>query len=167
MRNLAFRLTVAVITCAVGIATGSMWSSAPNTSATAGPCREGLVVVEHQPDAPVGIVIQTINCSDGFANISYRIESRTPWLIESYEIRRSSAHHGIVDHDAHGKMSTNIRPSGMNASAPGSGLESLSSGEGLKLSRGWFREPVDEVRYYVWSVTLTDGTEWHRASASD
>jgi hypothetical protein len=163
MRNLTLRLLVAVITLSVGIAAGNTWSRLRNSPAKHQRCRDGLVTVEQQPDAPLRISILSLDCASDFANIGYQVEGRTTRLIKAYEVHISKAHQGIIDSDAHGSMSL---------STPGAGLTSSEIAETSwsideKLSRGFFRTPVDQVTLYVSSVTFADGTGWHRALTSN
>jgi|SRR5882672_1936471 len=159
MRPQVFRLLIAVTTCALGIATGTIWSTSRIATVSGHPCHAGMAVVEQQPDAPIGITILSANCVNGFAYINVTVEGKTSKLIKGYELHNSKAHHGIVDFDAHG--STTVGPSELGMTARE--VANDSSGVGERLDRGWFREPFDEVRFSVWSVTFADGTKWHHA----
>ena len=160
MRKSSLRLLVAVTTCAAGIAISLTWSSFQSSAAKAGPCREGLVVVEHQPGAPIGISITSLNCAAGFANIGYTVEGKDR-LIKHYQVDIIKTHQGIVDSHSSSSMST------PGAGLTASDLDNELSFVGESLNRGWFREPVDKVRFSVLSVTFADGTQWHSSSTNE
>ena len=164
MRVLILRLLVAITTCAIGIAAGSIRAGFHNSPAKADPCRDdALIVMDYQPDAPIEIAILSASCAADFVNIDYKVVSKTDQLIKRYEVHISKGRHGNVDYDSYSSSIVNTSGPGMTASD----LEHQSSGVSQTLSRGWFREPADEVRFTVWAVTFADGTEWHRSAVVD
>lgn len=159
MQRFAFRLLVAVITCALGIITATTRSGFGNATASDQRCRKGLVVVEEQPDAPVHVRVLETTCpvNPSFANVHYQVEGRTTRLIKRYEVRNIESYNGIEE--SHGALIGTKEGEGFTAAD----LENDFAFTGVRLDRGIFRAPIDEVRLCVWSVTFADGTTWNRA----
>jgi hypothetical protein len=159
MRNLATRLIVGLITCAIGIATSSLWSTPGNSPANGQRCRDGLVILEQQLDAPARLSISETNCPNPyFANVGFNLESKSTRPISRYEVRMITSYDGIVD--SYSTMQGSRTAEGKDITS--SNDQRMSDFVGVGLKRGFLRAPNAELRLSIWSVTFTDGTMWNR-----
>jgi hypothetical protein len=166
MRSLTPRLLVGTVTCfLVIVGSGCVtfrWSSgstAQNSFVAATPCREGLIVVEKQPDAPVRISNLKTDCQNpNVPGASFQVEPNVTRPIRRYEVRIIHSYDGV--YDSYSTYSAGTKePGGSVFSADSSSASYMSWG----VRRGWFKDPEPKFTFTVWSVTYADGSVWNRA----
>lgn len=125
-------------------------------------CRNGLLVVEQQPDTPVRISILDTNCPNPyFANVRFQMEERSARPISRYEVRMSRAYDG--NEDGYSTVVGSIVDGSSGQSLFSKDQQSTNS-FGVSLRRGWFKDPEAKLTLSVWSVSFSDGTVWNRTS---
>ena len=160
MRSLTPCLIVAIAICS-GCLT-LRWSSestTQNSVVAERPCRDGLIVVENQPDAPVRISILKTDCLNPyFPGAGFQVESKVTRPIRRYQVRILQSYDGVLDSDS--TSSSEIKePGGSLFSKDESSSEYMS----WALKRGWFKDSEPKLTFTVWSVTYADGSVWNRA----
>jgi hypothetical protein len=158
------RRSIIVIACLACIVTSGACVAVrtPTVAASAEnkPCRNGLVVVEQQTDAPLRISILETNCPQlYFANVSFKVEAIGTRPVSRYEVRMSQNANGISD--GYSTVVSSVSSGDSLFSPERTATDTL----GVTLNRGLFRAPVDELKLFVQSVTFNDGTVWSRAAA--
>jgi hypothetical protein len=152
MRSLTPRLIVAIVTCFLAIVVGSGCltlrtssdSTGQNSFAGEKPCRDGLIVVEKQPDTPVRISILKTNCLNPYMpGVGYQVESNVTQPIRRYEVRILQSYVGVFDSYSTDSSETK-EPGGTVFSKDDSSSGYMS----WALRRGWFKDPEPKVHVY-------------------
>lgn len=161
MRSLSPLLTVAICIATCSSCLTLHWSSESTTQdlVVERPCRDDLIVVENQPDAPVRISILKTDCLNPyFPGAGFQVESNVTRPIRRYQVRILQSYDGVFDSDSTCSAETK-EPGGSLFSKD----ESSSEYMGWALRRGWFNDPEPKLTFTVWSVTYSDGSVWNRA----
>jgi hypothetical protein len=169
MRSATPRLLVIIVTSFLVSAIGSgcitlhssSGSTAQNSLATEKPCRDGLIVVEQQPEAPVRIANLKTDCRNPYIpGASFQVEPNVARPIRYYEVRIFQSYDGV--YSSYSTSSAGTREAGGSVfSKDSSSSDYMSWG----LERGWFKDPEPKFTFTVWSVTYVDGSTWDRAAA--
>jgi hypothetical protein len=165
MRKLSTRLIVAFMTCTLGIGAAAIWSSSRNSTPTNDQCREDLVVIERQPEAPVSLSVLKLDCPNPyFADISFQVTKVSTRRIKQYDVRMLTTYDGIAE-------SYSEVVSGFDTVEPDEPDFYLHQEKqeflGISFKHGFLRTPKAQLKLFVWSVTFADGTVWKRASQSE
>src|SRR6266542_1527230 len=120
------------------------------------PCRQGIVSVETQPDAPVRLTIADASCDKPqTARVQFVAENVSSLAISQYEARAIETYDELVDKGSGvTEMGLVFNPDEKRIGFIGGGVVTAAGGK-----------PVGPLRLYqitLASVTFTDGTTWKR-----
>lgn len=163
MGRYAVRLTVAFLTFIIGIASVFVWTTplsfygGDSQSSSDSVCSEGLVVVESQPDSPLGIAVLSSTCqSSQVASVQFEVINTGAKPISYYNIEAFEVYEGRCNADSTGFAANGIvNPLEKRVDSLGGGV--LLGPNGL---------PVPGLKSYtlaVCSVTFTDDSTWNRS----
>jgi hypothetical protein len=168
MRSATPRLIITIVACLSVIAIGSgcitlrtsSGSTAQKSLTAEKPCRDGLIVVEKQPEAPVRISILKTDCMNPYMpGASFQVEPNVARPIHRYEVRILLSYDGVYSSYSTSLAETR-EPGGSVFSKNFSTSDYMSWG----LKRGWFKDPEPKFTFTVWSVTYADGSSWNRVA---
>jgi len=169
MQSLTSRLIITFVACVLVIAIGSGCITLRTSSDSTGrnsltaekACRDGLIVVEKQPDAPVRVSILKTDCLNPYLpGASFQVEPNVTRPIRRYEVRILLSYDGV--YSSYSSTSAGTTEPGVSVfSKDSSSSDYMSWG----LERGWFKDPEPMFTFTVWSVTYADGSSWNRTAA--
>ena len=124
------------------------------------PCRDGLVSVEPQLDAPMRITISNAACDNPQgASVQFLAENISSSPISQFEIRAIETYDGLVDQGSGvTTMGALLHPHETRIGFIGGGVITAAGGK-----------PVGPLKHYqltVWSATFADGKTWTRRIAA-
>ena len=160
LRKLALFIIFVVVVVAASTGCLTVQPILPDSIAQNRPCRDGLFIVEQQPDAPVSVTVLKTSCPNPHnAGAGFQVESNVRQPIQHYEVRLIHSYDGVVD--SYDTFTAGARKCGSVFCKD----DSFSESTGFALKRGWFKDPEPKLTFTVWSVTFADGTTWKRSGS--
>ena len=167
MKNLTRFVLIAASTLIVGSGATAGWfvyrhSSRPQSPrlVLGPPCREGLVSVEPQVDAPIRIKIAEAACDNPQgASVQFVAENISSSPISQFEIRTIKTYDELVDQGSGvTTMDSILYPHQTRTGFVGGGVITAAGGKAVG--------PIKSYQLTVWSVTFADGKTWTRRIAA-
>ena len=165
MERLTIRLIIAVLTFIIGIAAVSAWFTSHQSPDQSGrllsgpPCREGLVSVEPQLNAPLQIKISEATCDNPQeANVYFVVENISSKPIIRFVIRSIKTYERLVNDGS------SVTIEGASPVQPRHTINGFLGG-GVRTRGGEWVGELQTNQLTVWSVTFADGTTWEQGSS--
>jgi hypothetical protein len=166
MKKLSRLVLIAMVIIAIGSIATAGWfvfrhSRRSSQKFVLGPpCRDGLVSVETQTDAPLRITISNAACDNPQgASVQFLAENISSSPISQFEIRAIETYDELVDQGSGvTSMGAVLHPHETRMGFIGGGVITAAGGK-----------PVGPLKHYqltVWAVTFADGKTWTRRVAA-